>query len=132
MVHLKKGIIYKITHEDVEIGRGYRGFTALSNCIIFSPYTDMDIDLDKYSNKIYCDFLITFDKELRMYGDKDESNGLVYTSFHSGCIFSEVTSSDILLIVNLFKEREKYYELANYLKGTNYRYNRKLKQLVEI
>lgn len=132
MVHLKNGIIYKITHNDVKIGRRYSGFTALSNCIIFSPYTDMDIDLDKYSNKIYCDFLVTFDKELMMYGDKDENNGLISTSFHSGCVFSEVTSSDILLIVNLFKEREKYYELANYLKGTNYRYNRKLKQLVEI
>lgn len=131
---LKKGHIYKIKHFDVSCGRIFADFTAITNCIIFSPFQDTEIDeSSRVSHTIESEFLVTFDMELRFHGepikitDKKLSTGFYYKDN----IFVDLTKEDIKVLVSLFKERNKIGELPQYLKTTEYRYNRKLNKIVK-
>ncbi len=119
MEKLKGGKVYKIIHHDVEIGRFGHGS---NNYIIFAPLHNTEVNRGEL---IDCAFIITFDRLLRIGHEK------ITTGFYNDCIFSDVTFQDISLVVDIFKLNGKSKELSLYLRGTNYRYNRKLNKVVE-
>jgi len=131
---LKKGHIYKIKHFDVSCGRTFADFTAITDCIIFSPLQDMVIDeSSRFSNTIDSEFLVTFDMELRFCGEPIKfTEKRLSTGFYSkDNIFVNLTKEDIKVLVSLFKKRNKMGELSQYLKTTEYRYNRKLDKIIK-
>lgn len=131
---LKKGHIYKIKHFDVSCGRTFSDFTAITDCIIFSPLQDMVIDeSSRFSHTIDSEFLVTFDMELRFYDEPIKfTEKRLSTGFYSkDNIFVNLTKEDIKVLVSLFKKRNKMGELSQYLKTTEYRYNRKLDKIIK-
>ena len=120
-VFLKKGHIYKVVHDDIEVGANYFRFTALTNCIIFSPSNDMLVKNDGKS--FMCDFLITFDKDLLL----NQS-----TSYCRDCHFEIPTDEDMEFVLSLFKKFKLVNKLASFLRGSNFRYNRKLGKIVQL
>lgn len=133
---LKKGHIYKIKHYHVSCGRKYPDFTAITDCIIFSPFQDMVIDeSSRVSHTIESEFLVTFDMELKFHEEpinfRTIGNTLSTCFYYKDNIFVDLTKEDIKVLVSLFNDRNKMGELSQYLKTTEYRYNRKLDKIIK-
>lgn len=124
-IKLEKGKIYKIFHNDVVSGHAYASFTALTNCIIFSPKEDICL-MENYINRILCDFIFTFDNLIC------KNDITSYDSRYMRNEFGQLNRSDIERIVEICKEHNEYQMLSYILLQTNYRYNRKLNKIYEI
>ena len=120
-MRLLKGEIYKIKHHDITIGEKYKRFTAKSNCIIFSPLYDMELQILK---AIPCIFIVSFSRTLLLPGDNDYKTNPPTTMFGNSCTVEVVSKHDYETIIGLSKQKIPYF-----LSKTNYRYNRKLDKL---
>lgn len=122
-MRLLKGEIYKIKHHDITIGENYKRFTAKSNCIIFSPLYDMELQIYK---AIPCIFIVSFERNLLLPGDNNFKVNPPTTMFSDSCTVEEVSKHDYETIIGLSKQKKIPY----FLSKTNYRYNRKLDKLI--